>query len=109
MGLKETIASLSNGFDTHLSKEFDINGTLLSGGEAQKVCIARVLNKETGLYIFDEPSSALDPVSEYRMNIVMKSATDKTVIIISHRLSTTVMADRIIMFKELVEQGIIMN
>ena len=92
---------------TSLSKEFDTVGTLLSGGEAQKICIARALNKDAGLYIFDEPSSALDPISEYKMNNLLYEITNKTVIFISHRLTTAVRADNILLLNsgELVEQG----
>jgi len=65
------------------------------------------LNKDAGLYIFDEPSSALDPISEYKMNNLLYEITNKTVIFISHRLTTAVMADNILLLNlgELVEQG----
>ncbi len=107
MGLLSKINSLSKGFNTSLSKEFDTEGTLLSGGEAQKICIARALNKASGLYIFDEPSSALDPLSEWKMNTFLFEATEKTVIFISHRLTTAVMANQILLLHngELVEHG----
>ena len=91
-----------------LTREFDEKGTNLSGGEAQKVAIARVFAKPFELIIMDEPSSALDPVAEYELNrAILKYAADKTVIFISHRLSTTRMADRIYMFDSgsLVEDG----
>lgn len=101
------INKLSKKMETPLSKEFDNDGTFLSGGEAQKICIARALNKDVGLYIFDEPSSALDPVSEYKMNKLLYEITDKTVIFISHRLTTAVMADNILVLNmgKLLEQG----
>lgn len=107
LDLTPVIKALPNGMHTSLSKEFDTIGTLLSGGEAQKICIARALNKETGLYIFDEPSSALDPISEYKLNKLLDKITNKTVIIISHRLTTAITADNILFLKsgELVEQG----
>lgn len=99
--------TLPSGIDTHLSKEFDDNGIILSGGEAQKVCIARAINRATGLYIFDEPSSALDPISEFEMNKLMRDITDKTTIFVSHRLSSVVMADKIFYLYngELIESG----
>lgn len=98
-GFTEKLSSLENGVNTTLTREFDDKGTNLSGGEAQKVVIARVFAKPYELIIMDEPSSALDPVAEYRLNeAIMKYASDKTVIFISHRLSTTRMADRIYMF-----------
>ena len=107
LGLKKLIDSLPKGMETSLSKEFDSNGTLLSGGEAQKICIARALNKSAGLFIFDEPSSALDPVSECRLNKMLFEITNKTIIFISHRLSMSIMSDNILLLNngELVEQG----
>ena len=107
LNMYSAISSLPRGMNTPLSKEFDEGGTLLSGGEAQKICIARALNKKTGLYIFDEPSSALDPMSEHKMNTLFYEATDMTTIFISHRLATAIMADKIFLLKngELVEQG----
>lgn len=80
----------------------------LSGGEAQKVAIARTFYKYCPVIILDEPSSALDPVSEYQLNQAMLDvASDKTVIFISHRLSSTVMADRIYMLEQgrIIEEG----
>ncbi|MEA5059521.1 MAG: ATP-binding cassette domain-containing protein [Candidatus Pelethousia sp.] len=101
------ISRLPRGIDTQLSKEFESDGTLLSGGESQKICLARALNKDSGLYILDEPSSALDPISEYKMNNLLREVTDKTVIFISHRLSTVVMADKIFLLEngEVLESG----
>lgn len=87
------------GIDTQLTREFDKNGVNLSGGESQKVAIARVFARPFELIIMDEPSSALDPVSEYNLNqSILEFAHDKTVIFISHRLSTTRLADKIYMF-----------
>ena len=80
----------------------------LFGGEEQKVAIARVFAGDYDLVIMDEPSSALDPIAEYNLNQSIKeNAADKTVIFISHRLSTTRMADCIYMFDqgEIVEYG----
>ncbi len=94
--------------DTILLREFDENGVSLSGGEAQKVAIARAFYKDCPFAILDEPSANLDPVAEYALNHAMtKAAENKTVIFISHRLSTTVMADCIYMLEngEIVEKG----
>ena len=90
-----------------MSKEFDEQGTLISGGEAQKICIARALNKDAGLYIFDEPTSSLDPLTEHKMNRLLYEITDRTVVFITHRLTTTVVANAIFMLSngELVENG----
>ncbi|MBQ8393408.1 MAG: ABC transporter ATP-binding protein [Clostridia bacterium] len=107
-GFTSKLKELENGVDTVLTREFDDKGTNLSGGEGQKVAIARVFAKPFELIIMDEPSSALDPIAEYELNqAILKYASDKTVIFISHRLSTTRMADRIYMFVggELTECG----
>ncbi len=99
---------VENGADTILLREFDDNGLSLSGGEGQKVAVARAFYKDCPFAILDEPSANLDPVSEYSLNEAMsRAAKDKTVIFISHRLSTTVMADVIYMLEkgEIVESG----
>ena len=104
----EKLATLPNGIDSELTKEFYNDGVNLSGGEAQKIAIARVFAKPSEIVILDEPSSALDPMSEYELNHAMMSAAfDKTVIFISHRLSTTCMADVIYMLEngEIIESG----
>lgn len=105
---EDKLQKLEGGIDTHLTREFDNSGTQLSGGEAQKVAIARAFYKEAGLIILDEPSSALDPNAEYELNrAIAEYAEGRAVIFISHRLSTTRHADRIYMFDsgELVECG----
>ncbi|MCR5120461.1 MAG: ABC transporter ATP-binding protein/permease, partial [Lachnospiraceae bacterium] len=107
-GLMERIDRFDKGLDTELTTEFSEEGVNLSGGESQKLAISRVFYKDAGLMILDEPSSALDPIAEYQLNHAMIEATgDKTVIFISHRLSTTRIADRIIMLEKgsIVEQG----
>ena len=102
--------SLPLGIHTPLTREFDEDGVNLSGGEAQKIAISRVFlkNEDRAVSILDEPSSALDPVSEYKLNKnLIENAGDNTVIFISHRLSTTRMADRIYLFEhgKIIEQG----
>ena len=107
-GLINRVNRLPAGLNTELTTEFDKDGVNLSGGESQKLAIARVFYKNAGLMILDEPSSALDPIAEYQLNHAMIEATkDKSVIFISHRLSTTRLADRIIMLEngKIVEQG----
>ncbi len=99
---------LPDGMDSILLREFDDDGVSLSGGEAQKIAIARAFYKDCPFAILDEPSANLDPVAEYALNQSMAKAADKkTVIFISHRLSTTVMADEIYMLEkgEIVEHG----
>lgn len=96
----EKLKKLPKGIDTVISKEFDEEGVVLSGGEAQKIAIARIFAKNPDVVILDEPSSALDPIAEYNMyKNMMKIAGDKTVIFISHRLSSARVADRIYMLE----------
>lgn len=91
---------LPDGADTLLLREFSDSGLMLSGGEQQKLAIARAFYKSCPYIILDEPSANLDPVSEYEFNkAVAQHCNNKTVIFISHRLSTTVHADRIIMLE----------
>lgn len=91
---------LPNGADTMLLREFSDDGLMLSGGEQQKLAIARVFYKQSPYIILDEPSANLDPVSEYELNkAISESCTDSTVVFISHRLSTTRHADRILMLE----------
>lgn len=100
--------TLPQGIDTILTREFYDDGTQLSGGEQQKLAIARAFYKDADIIILDEPSSALDPDAEYELNhSVSEYAKDKTIIFISHRLSTTRHADKIFMFDsgEIVETG----
>lgn len=99
---------LSYQTETPLTTEFEKDGVNLSGGEAQKVAIARTLYRKQHLIIMDEPSSALDPLAEYRLNQELNEiAKDKTVIFISHRLSTVRDADCIYMMEDgrIVESG----
>ena len=106
----DRLETLEQGLETPLTREIHKEGVNLSGGEAQKVAIARVFVRPYDLIIMDEPSSALDPVAEYELNHSILNAADsrdRTVIFISHRLSTTRFADRIFLFAngELSEQG----
>ncbi len=107
-GVYEKVCGLPHGMDTILTKEFAEDGAVLSGGELQKVAVARAFAKEYQIAIFDEPSSALDPVAEYRLyENILQGCADKTVLFISHRLSTAALADRIYLFENgrIVEQG----
>lgn len=105
---EDKLEKLPQGIHTQLTREFDKEGTELSGGESQKIAIARAFAQPFDIIIMDEPSSALDPIAEYELNrSMMEDACGKTVIFISHRLSTTRMADRIYMFSggEIIETG----
>lgn len=104
----EVLQKIPKGIDTFLTKEFDENGFVCSGGQAQKIAIARVFAKDPQVVILDEPSSALDPIAEYSMYCnMMEAAKGKTVFFISHRMSSARMADRILYLEHgrIVEQG----
>lgn len=107
-GVYDKVIRLPHGMDTILTKEFAEDGAVLSGGELQKIAVARAFAKDYRIAIFDEPSSALDPVAEYQLyENILKECEDKTVVFISHRLSTAVLADKIYLFENgrIVEQG----
>lgn len=106
----DKIETLKYREDTILTKEFDNEGALLSGGEKQKIAIARAFAKQSPIVILDEPSSALDPIAEYKMfETITKlcEGEDKLSVIVSHRLSSAAMCDKIFVFEngELLEQG----
>ena len=99
-GAYEKISTLEKGADTVLTKEFDDNGTGLSGGEQQKVAAARMFAHPFDLAVLDEPSSALDPIAEYKMyESLIEETVGKMVVYISHRLSSAVLSDRIYVFE----------
>lgn len=107
-GFAQKLARLPYGLFTQVTTEFDKKGVDFSGGESQKVAISRAFYKKADILIMDEPSSALDPIAEYELNKAMESAAKgKTVFYISHRLSTTRDADRIIMLERgrIIEEG----
>lgn len=107
-GFRDRLETLSEGLETNLTTEFEENGVNLSGGEGQKLAVARVFYKNANLIILDEPSSALDPIAEYHLNRSMLTAAEnKSVVFISHRLSATRIADRIYMLEKgrIVEEG----
>ncbi len=95
-GVWEKVSRLPKGADTVLTREFEIDGAGLSGGENQKVSAARLFARDFQIAILDEPSSALDPIAEYKMyENLIEVTKNKTVIYISHRLSSAVLSDRI--------------
>ena len=101
VGLQERIDSLEHGTDTMLFKTFDENGIEFSGGEQQKIAIARALYKKSPIVILDEPTAALDPVAEYDIYRQFNSLVGgKTAIYISHRLSSCKFCDRIAVFSD---------
>jgi len=107
-GFGDRLTKMGAGLATPLTREFDDAGENLSGGEAQKLAIARVVHKTAALSILDEPSSALDPISEYQLNETMQQASrGSTVVYISHRLSTTRLAGLVCLLEggRIVERG----
>ena len=94
------VCTLVQGANTVLTREFDENGAGLSGGEAQKTAVARMFARKFDIAVLDEPSSALDPIAEYKMYENLIEATkNKTVIYISHRLSSAVLSDKIMVME----------
>ncbi len=107
-GVYDKVMSLPKKADTILTKEFDEEGALLSGGEYQKIVVARAFAKDTPIKVFDEPSSALDPIAEYELyESILRDSRGKTMIFISHRLSSVRSADMILMLEngEIIERG----
>jgi ATP-binding cassette subfamily B protein len=107
-GFGDRLEQLSGGLHAELTTEFEKEGIDLSGGESQKLAIARAFYKDAHMVILDEPSSALDPIAEYQLNETMlQAAAHKTVVFISHRLSTTRNADHIFMLEHgrIIEKG----
>ncbi len=97
VGLEKKLESLEHNIDSFLSKEYSKEGVELSGGERQKVAIARAMYKNSSLTILDEPTSALDPISEAEIYEHFNDLVqDKTTIYISHRMSSSVFCDKII-------------
>lgn len=100
-GLSSKIEKLEHGLDTYLYNIYDEEGIELSGGESQKLAIARALYKDSPIVILDEPTAALDPRAEYEIYTRFLALVEsKTSIFISHRLSSTKFCDRIVLFKD---------
>lgn len=107
-GLSEKIENLPKGIDTHIGKEVFEDGVELSGGELQRLMLARALYKDAPLLILDEPTAALDPIAENDIYLKYSSMTEgKTSLFISHRLASTRFCDRIIFIAEggIAEEG----
>lgn len=107
-GLYHIIDQMPQKMDSILTKEFDEKGIVLSGGNYQKLAIARAYAKRSRILIFDEPSSSLDPIAEHQLfQAIFQSCNDKTIIFISHRLTSTILADTIYYFQngEIIEHG----
>lgn len=107
-GFGERLKTLPKGLDTCLYKDFDENGVEISGGEAQKIALARALYKNAPFIILDEPTAALDPISEAEIYEKFNEMVgDKTAVYISHRLSSCKFCDEISVFHEgeLIQKG----
>jgi len=107
-GFGDRLAEMPDGLDTVLYKDFGENGVEVSGGEAQKIAIARALYKDAPFIILDEPTAALDPIAEAEIYAKFNDiAGDKTAIYISHRLSSCKFCDEIVVFHEgaVIQQG----
>ena len=107
-GIYEYIYSLKDNINTVVTREFSSLGIVFSGGQTQKLAIARGYAQNYQLFILDEPSSALDPLAEAKVyDNMLELGKNRTMIFISHRLTTTVNADRIYLFEngEIIEQG----
>ena len=107
-GFTDRLAGMPLGLDTYLYKDLEKEGVEISGGEAQKIAIARSLYRDAPFIILDEPTAALDPLAEAEIYAKFKDiAGDKTAIYISHRLSSCKFCDEIAVFDEgqVVQQG----
>lgn len=108
-GVYEKVLSLPMGIHTMLTREFAEDGVVLSGGEYQKIIVARAFVRQSPFKIFDEPSSALDPIAEYELfEQILESGRDKTMLFISHRLSSVQNADYVYMLEHgaVAEEGV---
>lgn len=108
VGLDDKIQSLEKGIDHNLLKVLDSDGAELSGGQAQKLALARAIYKNGEILVLDEPTAALDPIAEYNIyKSFDKLIGNKTAVYISHRLSSTRFCDKIVFIENgrIAEQG----
>ena len=97
----DKIDNLPQGIHTRLDKRVHKDGTELSGGEAQKLMLARALYKDAPILVLDEPTAALDPIAESKIyKTYNEMCTGKTSLFISHRLASTSFCDRILLFEK---------
>lgn len=108
VGFGKRLDSLKDGCDTYLYKDFESGGVEISGGEAQKIAIARALYHDSPFIVLDEPTAALDPISEAEIYSGFNQIVgDKTALYISHRLSSCRFCDNILVFDhgKIIQQG----
>lgn len=99
-GVYDKVMSLPQGINTTLTREFDDNGAVLSGGEFQKIVVSRAFARRCPIKVFDEPSSALDPIAEYQLfDNILKACRENTLLFISHRLSSVQNADHVFLLE----------
>ena len=100
-GVYEKVMSLPKGINTTLTREFDDEGAVLSGGEFQKIVVSRAFARDCPVKVFDEPSSALDPIAEYQLfDNILKACKENTLLFISHRLSSVQNADYVFLLEK---------
>ena len=100
-GFSDRLAEMEQGLDTHLSKKYDLSGIEISGGESQKIALARALYKDAPFFILDEQTAALDPIAESEVySRFNETVGEKTAVFISHRLSSCRFCDKIVVFHE---------
>ncbi len=107
-GFEERLSAMPEGTDTYLYKNYSAQGIEISGGEAQKIALARALYKDAPFIVLDEPTAALDPVSEYEVyNKFNELSGEHTTIYISHRLASCRFCDSVVVFDggRIIQQG----
>ena len=107
-GLAPLIERLPKGYDTQVTKQIDNEGFEPSGGEGQRIAIARAVYHGAPIYLLDEPTASLDPLAEYEIYMQFnKMITDKAAVLITHRLSAVQLADKVAVFERgsLIEYG----
>jgi len=107
-GLEKTVQELPEGLETHVGREVYLDGVLFSGGQTQRLMLARALYKDGPVLMLDEPTAALDPIAENDIYMKYNDMTaGKTSVFISHRLASTRFCDRIIFLKDgrIAEEG----
>ncbi len=107
-GLTKAIEELPEGLNTHVGRDVYLDGVLFSGGQSQRLMLARALYKDGSILILDEPTAALDPIAENDIYLKYNDMTkSKTSVFISHRLASTRFCDRIIFVEDghITEEG----
>lgn len=108
VGFDKTLGQFSKGMHTMLSKAIDKDGVVLSGGQRQKLFLARAIYKDAPVWLLDEPSTFLDPPSESELNnLIQNLSSEKTIVYISHRLTNARKCDRIVLMEDgaVIESG----